>query len=82
MREREAKVGKYNSPKGERKRRVSLIGRSGNQRSADMADIESKVQEDLIPLELFCSAIIYDENHIYLAVCEKGTKWDKTYEMQ
>jgi hypothetical protein len=65
MREREAKVGKYNSPKGKQKRKVSLIGGSGNQRSADIADLESKVQDDLNPSpELFCSAVIYDENHI------------------
>jgi hypothetical protein len=64
------------------KKRVSLIGGLGNQRSADIADLESKVQEDLNPSpELFCSAVIYDENHIYLAVCEKGTKWGKTHEM-
>ena len=47
-----------------------------------IADLESKVQEDLNPSpELFYSAVIYDENHIYLAVCEKGTKWGKTHEM-
>jgi hypothetical protein len=47
-----------------------------------IAYLESKVQEDLNPSpELFCSAVIYDENHIYLAVCEKGTKWGKTHEM-
>jgi hypothetical protein len=64
------------------KERVSLIGGSGSQRSADIAVLESKVQEDLNPSpELFCSAVIYDENHIYLAVCEKGTKWGKTHEM-
>ncbi len=32
-------------------------------------------------LELFCQAVIYDEKHIDVAVCEKGTKWGKTHEM-
>jgi hypothetical protein len=47
-----------------------------------IADLGSKVQEDLNPSpELLCSAVIYDENHIYVAVYEKGTKWGKTHEM-
>ena len=61
---------------------IHLNGGSENQRLTDIADLESKVQEDLNPSpELFCSAVIYDENHTYLAVCEKGTKWGKTHEM-
>ncbi|HEX2472277.1 MAG TPA: hypothetical protein VHJ59_05965 [Nitrososphaera sp.] len=72
MHEREAKLEKYNRPKGERKEESILLKRaSGNQRSTSMVDREIKsLRGHESSSELFCSAVIYHEKHIDLVVCE------------
>jgi hypothetical protein len=61
---------------------ILLKRASGNQRSTGMVDREIKsLRGHESSSELFCSAVIYHEKHIDLAVYEKGTKWGKTHEM-